>query len=69
MTIEEIKSSFDEIRDLRKKADEKEMSILEQLVMDGQIDATAVVLLSFGVPFGGKSIVEPFVYSILKDEK
>lgn len=69
MTIEEIKSSFDEIRELRGKADEKERSILERLVTDGQIDAKAVVLLSSGVSFGGKSIVEPFVYSILKDDK
>lgn len=64
MTIEEIHKTFGEIRELRKKAQEKEDGLIERLLLDGQLSAFEAILVK--TPgFGGDKMTEAFVMSVL----
>ena len=68
MNIEEIKKTFGEIRELRKKAQEKEDSLIEALVSDGQLSAIEAILVK--TPgFGGDKMTEAFVMSVLSKKE
>lgn len=45
MTIKEIQETFQEIRELRKKAQEKEDGLIETLVSDGKLSAVEAILV------------------------
>ena len=64
MTIEKIQEIFSEIRELRKKAQEKEDGLIDTLVSDGQLSAIEAILVK--TPgFGGDKMTEAFVMSVL----
>lgn len=54
MNIEEIKSAFIEIRELRDKASEKEKQLIKHLEDDGMLSPADAILFSSGIAsFGG----------------
>ena len=64
MTIEKIQETFSEIRELRKKALEKEDDLIKTLVSEGQLSAIEAILVK--TPgFGGDKMTEAFVMSVL----
>ena len=64
MTIKEIQETFRDIRELRKKAQEKEDDLIETLVSDGKLSAVEAILVK--IPgFGGDNMAEAFVMGIL----
>lgn len=68
MTIEEIQKIFGEIRELRKKAQDKEDGLIEALVSDGQLSSIEAILVK--TPgFGGDKMTEAFVMSVLSKKE
>ena len=68
MTIEEIQKTFGEIRELRKKAQDKEDGLIEALVSDGQLSSIEAILVK--TPgFGGDKMTEAFVMSVLSKKE
>lgn len=64
MTTKEIQETFREIRELRKKAQEKEDDLIETLVSDGKLSAMEAILVK--IPgFGGDNMTEALVMGIL----
>lgn len=64
MTIKEIQETFQDIRELRKKAQEKEDALIENLVSDGKLSAMEAILVK--IPgFGGDNMTEALVMGIL----
>ena len=64
MTIKEIHENFREIRELRKKAQEKEDGLIENLVSDGKLSAIEAIMVK--IPgFGGGNMTESLVMGIL----
>lgn len=64
MTIEKIQETLSEIRELRKKAQEKEDDLIKTLVSDGQLSAIEAILVKTP-SFGGDKMTEAFVMSVL----
>lgn len=68
MTIKEIQETFQEIRELRKKAQEKEDGLIETLVSDGKLSAVEAILVK--IPgFSGDNMTEAFVMGILSKKE
>lgn len=64
MTIKEIQEAFREIRELRKKAQEKEDDLIETLVSDGKLSAIEAIMVK--IPgFSGDNMTEALVMGIL----
>ena len=64
MTIKEIHETFREIRELRKKAQEKEDDLIETLTSEGKLSAMEAILVK--IPgFGGDNMTESLVMGIL----
>lgn len=68
MTIKEIQKTFEDIRELRKKAQEKEDGLIEALVSDGQLSAFEAILVKTP-SFGGSKMTEAFVMSVLSKKE
>ena len=64
MTIKEIQETFRDIRELRKKAQEKEDGLIENLVSDWKLSAIEAIMVK--IPgFGGDNMTEALVMGIL----
>ena len=64
MTIKEIQETFRDIRELRKKAQEKEDGLIENLVSDWKLSAIEAIIVK--IPgFGGDNMTEALVMGIL----
>ena len=68
MTIKEIHETFRDIRELRKKAQEKEDGLIETLVSDGKLSAIEAIMVK--IPgFSGDNMAEAFVMGILSKKE
>ena len=64
MTIKEIQETFRDIRELRKKVQEKEDGLIETLASDGKLSAVEAILVK--IPgFSGDNMTEALVMGIL----
>lgn len=61
MSTEEIAAAYGEVHELRRKAQEKEDAIINQLVLDGQLSAMEAMLVKLPSFGSGLNMNEAFV--------